>query len=315
MEYITKSLAAMSLAVVTALLYAIGTGCIVGAYASLTPTSLGTANDLANAGNWLQFVAGLAAVALVCTAGWELVLRRAWIGVWEILVAAAGTLLLTIGLLVAAISQQANSAAEILTAVGVGVWSLLVLLRAARSSLAEQRPASNPVQPDPVQPNPVQPNPEHQPGEAKGRPGEARLWLIAAVGLLVLAVGTGFTPSVENVGISTAAGILEAAGTVVLFAALAGAWLGKLLPSKTVPVMLIGVVVLAAGFTADAVVAGLVFGPDATLTALRVGLSVATTIVFVAVAVLGISAWKRVREIASRSHGTENLAVQPSTAP
>jgi hypothetical protein len=289
-DYITKSLTAMSLAVAAAFFFAVGTACGVGAWASLTLSNTGTFTDLGHATNWLQFVAGLAAVALVCAAGWELVLRRDWKDVWEVSGGAVGALLIAIGLLIAATSDGDSSASNIVAAVGIGVWFLLVLVRAARSSLAEQRPD----------------------GESASRPGEAKLWLFAAVGLFILAIGRGFNPGIDEKGVAIAAGVLMAAGTAVLFGALVAARLGTFLTSRTVPVLLAGLIVAAAGFAAYAVVAGLVFGPDVVFTdftGLRVGLSIVQTIILVAVALLGVSAWMRIRELVSTSprHGTNSI--------
>jgi len=290
-EYITKSTTAMFLAVVAALFYVVGAACGVGAWASLTLTNTGTFTVLDHAANWLKFVAGLAAVALVSAAGWELVLRRDWKDVWEVSAGTVGTLLIAIGLLIGATSDGASAASNIVAAVGIGVWFLLVLLRAARCSLAEQRAA----------------------GETTSRPGEARLWLAAATGLFILAVGWGFNPGIDERGIAIAAGVLIAVGIAVLFGALVAARLGPFLTSRAVPVMLVGLFAAAAGFAAYAVVAGLVFGPDVVFgnfTGLRVGLSIVQAIILVAVALLGVSAWMQIQELVRRGR-----PVAPTSPP
>ncbi|HVB44465.1 MAG TPA: hypothetical protein VNF47_17440 [Streptosporangiaceae bacterium] len=266
----------MALAVLAALAFVLGAAFEVAAYAVLTPANVGTSTDFIHAFDWLRFAAGVIAVVAVCAAGWELVLRKAWGGVWEVAVGATGTLLVAIDWLIVASSDRPGSAPAVVGATGIGIWALLVLSRAARRSLVEHKAATE---------------------GTSALLRHAILWLVAASGLLILAVGFGFTPEISNKGVAITAGILEAVGVAVLLGALAAARTQRYLFSRAVSMVLAGLVILAVSFAAAAVVAGVVFGPGATLTGIRVGLPIAITFELVAVAVLGLAAWMRLREL------------------
>lgn len=291
MGHITRSMAAMVLIVVAAFFFALGIALRIVAVASLTPATLATSRSLTQAGSWLQFTAGVAAVAAVCVAAWELVLRRDLDRAGEVAGLAVGTFVFTIGLLIGAISAG-NAAANIVSAVGIGVWGIVVLVHAARLSLAEASPDA--------------------------QPPEALLWLVAACGLVVLAVGYGFTPEVTNRGTGITAGILQAAGVAMVLAAVSLALTRRLLASHVETVTLAGLALLAAAFVAQAVVAGVVFGPGVTITGLRVGLSLADMVELLAIAVLGVAAWLRISELAAGvtpGQHQEPGPQQPGAAP
>ena len=98
MEHITKSLTPVALLVAAAVVFVLGTAFLLASDATLS-SSLGASSDLAQAGRWIQFLAGAGAMAAVCTAGWEVVVHSEWAAGAEIAAAALGTLLLMIGLL------------------------------------------------------------------------------------------------------------------------------------------------------------------------------------------------------------------------
>jgi hypothetical protein len=268
MDHIIKSLTPTLLIVVAAVIFALGTAFLIASDATLTPSSLGASSDLGQAARWLQFVAAACALAAVCAAGWNLVERSEWIASAEVAAAALGTLLITIGLLATAASNGASAAAPVTGAVGIGIWALLVLSRAARTSLAEQG--------------------------AHARAHQAQLWLTAAVGLFIFAIGYGFTSAANSRGPGIAAGLLEAAGLAVLAGSLFAARGRGYLQSRPVPGALAGLALLAASFLAAAIVAGLALG---TLTALGVGLAVIAALELAAAVVLGLAAWTRVHEL------------------
>jgi hypothetical protein len=284
LEHIIKSLTPVALLVAGAVVFVLGTGFLIASDATLSPSSLGASSDLAQAGRWLQFLAGACVLGAVCTAGWELVLRSQWVAGAEIAAAALGTLLLTIGLLASAASNGSSPAAPVTGAVGIGIWALLVLSRAARASLAEQGPAHGTV-------------PGTQatvPGSQGNRGRQADLWLAAAIGLFILAIGYGFTSAAGSRGPGIAAGLLEAAGAAALAWSVAVARSRGLLHSRPVPSALTGLGLLAVSFLAAAIVAGLAFG---TLTTMGVGLAVVTAVELAGVVALGLTAWTRVREL------------------
>lgn len=267
----------MALLVAGAVVFVLGTAFLLASDATLPSSYLGASSDLAQAGRWLEFLGAACALGAVCVAGWELVLRSAWIAGAEIASASVGTLLITIGLLTSAASNGSSAAAPVTGAVGIGIWALLVLARAARVSLAEQRPAHAPSQ-----------------GSQGDRGSQAELWLAAAVGLFVLAIGYGFSSAASSRGPGIAAGLLEAIGIAVLAGTVAAARSRGLLRSHPVPAVVAGLALLTASFLADAVVAGLAFG---TLTGLGAGLTVVTAVELAGIIALGVAAWTRVREL------------------
>jgi hypothetical protein len=283
-EHIVKSLAPIALLVAGAVVFVLGTAFLIASDAILSPSSLGPSSDLAQAGRWLQFLAAACALAAVCAAGWELIVRSDWAAEAEIAVAALGTLLLMIGLLASAATSASSPAGPVTGAVGIGIWALLVLSRAARASLAEQGAAHSAPLTTPAA------VPEGAPAD-RGR--QADLWLAAAIGLFVLAIGYGLT-SAAGRGTGIAAGLLEAVGVAVLAGAVASARSRGLLRSRPVSSALFGLALLTLSFLAAAIVAGLAFG---TLPALGAGLAVVTAGELAAVAALGLAAWTRVREL------------------
>jgi hypothetical protein len=268
---ITKSQAAMTLVVCAAVAFVVGSAFAIAAFAVLTPTNIGTYTGLGHASDWFHFVAALAALVGVSVAGWELVLRKEVSDVWEVGAAAVATLFIAIGALVGAASSSALSTANILGAIGIGGWALLALVKAARQSLVEQ-------------------------GQASGLPSQARLWLGASIGLVLLAIGSGFTVDL-NKGLGIAAGIIETLGVGSLAATIAAARNQHFLDTRTVPRVISGLALVAVSFAGSAIVAGIVYGPSGTITELRIGGSLTTTVQLLGVALLGLAAWTRVSEL------------------
>jgi hypothetical protein len=277
MEQFTKSLKAMTLAVTAAVVFVLGTGFLIASDASLSPSSLGASSDLAQAGRWLQFLAAACALAAVCAVGWDLIVRTEWVGGLEIAVVALGTLLLTVGLLATAASNGASSAAPVTGAVGIGIWALLVLSRAARTSLEEKGTGT------------------------AAEPLPSQLWVAAAAGLFVLAIGYGLTAGANSRGPAIAAGLLQAVGVAVLGGSVAAARSRQWLRGRPARAVLAGLLLLAASFLAAAIVAGLALG---TLTAQGAGLAIVAAIELAGFVVLGLAAWTRLRELYSEQPGT-----------
>jgi hypothetical protein len=274
-EHIIRSLKPIALLVAGAVVFTLGVAFLLASDATLPSSYLGASSDLAQAGRWLEFLGGASALGAVCVAGWELILRSEWVAGAEIAAAAVGTLLLVVGLLASAASSGSSAAAPVIGAVGVGIWALLVLSRAARVSLTEQGPA-------------------RRQGSQGGPVPQAELWLAPAVGLFVLAIGYGFSSAAGSRGPGIAAGLLEAVGIAVIAGTVALARSRGLLRSHPVPAVLAGLVLLAVSFLAAAIVAGLAFG---TLTALGAGLTVVTAVELAGIVALGVAAWTRVREL------------------
>jgi hypothetical protein len=325
-EHISKSLAPVAVLVAAAVVFVLGTAFLIASDATLSATTLGASSDLAQAGRWLQFLGGACALAAVCMAGWEVIVHNDLAAGVELAAAALGTLLLAIGLVASAASNGSSPAGPVTGAVGIGVWALLVLSRAARTTLAEQGPgpapdaAPGPAASVPAASGPAAAGPSAAGGSVPGasvpgpsaaggpvpggsaagrgdsghrRQGQADLWLAAAIGLFILAIGYG-AASASGRAAGIVAGLLQAVGLAVLAGSIAAARSRGRLRTRPVPTALTGLVLLAVSFLAAAVVAGLAFG---TLSALGAGLAVVTAVELAGIVALGLAAWTRLREL------------------
>jgi hypothetical protein len=263
-DNIVTSLRAVALLVSAAVVFALGAAFLVAADASLSPTTLGASDDLGQASRWLQFIAAAIALGAVCVAGWQLVLRSEPMAALEVAVVAVGALFVVIGSLTAAAYD--DSGGTVTGAVGIGIWALLVLSRAARTSLAENG----------------------------SRGGLAELWLLAAGGLFVLAIGYGLSSAATSTGPAVAAGLLEAVGAAALAACLFVARSRGRLTSKPATAAVAGLATLAASFLATGIVAGVSFS---SLSGEGDALAVTGVIALAAVVLLGVAAWIRVTEL------------------
>jgi hypothetical protein len=150
---------------------------------------------------------------------------------------------------------------------------------------------------------------EQETAQGAGR-RQGDLWLAAAIGLFVLAIGYGFTAGGSS-GTRIAAGLLQAVGVAVLSGALVAARSRGMLGSRAVPLVLIGLALLALSFLAAAIVAGLDFG---TLGALSASLTIVSAVELAAIVILGFAAWTQVRALypATRAGSPSPTAGQPT---
>ncbi|MGH8994471.1 MAG: hypothetical protein ACRDYB_00275 [Acidimicrobiales bacterium] len=271
---IIRSRTAIALAVPAALLLALSKALAAIGFAVLSgPGRVRTANDLLTAGSWLAAVAlGLAVVGI----GWVLgasVLRRRWAEAWEAGAAAASTMLIMIGLLVsAAASPGGSEGANVVAAVGVGGWAALCVTKAARRSLIEEA--------------------------ERGLVRQAALWLLAGAGLVVLAVAIGLPDaSITDQGLAIATSVLWALGLAAIAEALFFARRRGLIVTRRLSELLAGIGTLAGSYVAAAVVAGVVFGPDESLTGVRVGVPIVSAIAAAGFVLLALAGWNRLREL------------------
>lgn len=265
MELIVKSPRVMSLLVAAAVMFVLGVAFFVASDAALSPSSLSASSDLGQAARWVEFVAALVTLAAVCLAGWLSTVRREWPQAAEIAAIAVGALLVTIGWLTIAASNS-DPGGAVVSAVGIGVWSLLALSRAARTSLAERG----------------------------ARGGLAELWLLAAGGLFVLAIGAGLTSAANSRGPAVAAGCLEAVGIAALAVSLSVARTRGHLTSRPAAGVWLALVLLAVSFLATAIVMAVSIG---SITALGVALAITTAIALAGAVILGLAAWTRLTEL------------------
>ena len=325
MERITRSLTTAALLVTGVVVFALGTAFALASDAALSASSTTGSSDLGQAARWLQFLGVACLLGAVCTAGWDAIVRSDWVDGAELAAAALGTLLLTIGEVTFAASNGDSSSATVASAVGIGIWALLALSRAARVSLTEQGPAygagnhgignhgigdhgagnHGAAAPGGADYGAVPTTgglgtPVRAPGTSSAIPGlgaragRADLWLIAAVGLFVLAIGYGLGSAADSTGSAVAADLLQAIGVGLLAWSLVNARARQQLNSHPVPVVIVGLALLALSLVAYGVVAGASFS---SLGALGAGLTVATAIYLAGVVALGWAAWTRVREL------------------
>ena len=292
MNYITKSLPAMILLSAAALLLVLGKAFTVAGFASLTPTSLGIANDLSLAGDWLTFAAIVVGLLALGTAAWATVLAKNWVAVAEVGVGMAGVIIIAAGYLInAATSENSASTADILQGIGFGVLALLVLGHAAQRSLEEQ--------------------------DVSARPRQAALWLAAAAGLATLAVGASLTPTIDSKGLAIAAGILLAFGTGILAGVLITASAGGFRMAGSA---IAGLILLSVGYIGATIVAGMVYGPEAGTNwlngalGLRIGPSIVETISTLGFLMLALAAWTQVRRLTG-SGRSRAVTGSPSDTP
>ena len=255
--------------------YALGLLFTVIAYATLSADStsgVNTFRNLGHASDWLQFVGFLIALSAVCAAGWESLRSRRRDIIAELGMAAVATLLVAIGSLIQAASSSMLSTANVLSAIGIGLWAILTLSRAARYNLAEQQAPGS---------------------QARLAP----LWLTASLALVLLAIGSGLTVELTDRGLGIASGILQALGFGILAWVLIASRASNMLQARAVRSVIKGLVLSALASVVAAVVAGIVFTPHATLKGLRIGISIAVTIMVVGIVFLGISGWVRFGEL------------------
>ncbi|HEY6624130.1 MAG TPA: zinc ribbon domain-containing protein [Acidimicrobiales bacterium] len=250
--------------------------------------SVDTTQNLRISAAWLGAVAGIAAFIGVASVVWPLVLRRTWVALVEVAGATVATLLIAIGLLVdAADAPNYSLSANVVFAVGLGGWMILLVISGARRSLVEQ----------------------HAPHGSR----QAALWLAASGALLLFAVGVGLqTGSIDNRGLGIATGIILMLGAAALAVTVTAARAQGLITTEQFPMLVAGLWTLAAAYAASAIVAGVVYGPSESLTALRVGTCVVATIRAAAFILLAFAAWGRLRDLVT-ANWVESM--QATTSP
>ena len=265
----------MALAVVLAILWALGSILGVIAYAVLDQQTLGTTRNLLIGMAWLRFSGGAAGLIATCSVTWQMVLRQRWSDLWEIAAASLSTLLIVIGLLVDASAAPGHSApADVVAAVGIGGWMILALVRAARCSLVEQ---SNP-----------------------DLPRQARLWLAASGGLLAIASAIGLpAPSLQQAALAVTQSVIALAGILILVVTLMVTADRGWIRSRHFPTLAIGLWVLGAAYLARAIAFGLVLGPSATLLGIRVGVAIPMAMEAAAWLIVAAAAFGKTNELSA----------------
>ena len=239
-----------------------------------SPSDVGTYRDLNTAAAWLLFAASAVGVAATASVTWHLFVSRRWTVMWEVAGATVSTLFLAIGtLVIAATTLHESTAGNVLTAIGVGGWAIVVLAGAGRHALAEQD--------DPALPR------------------QAVLRLLAAGSLVVVAVSFGLpSPQLDDATLAISAEVLFAVGFAGLAAVVMSARSRALLRSKSVAPVEWGLWLLVVSGLAGVVAAGIVYGPPPTsVTAFRTALPISPLVQVLAVLALGWAALSRVAEL------------------
>ncbi len=294
MNEIVRSRDAMLFAALGAALAALGEVAGVIGFAVLNINSPGTFTDLSHAHDWLLFGGSLLALGAVGLVAWRRIAedqgRAVLVGAGglELGGATVATLFIALGSLVSAASSG-SSAGDTLSAVGIGLWGLLALVRSGRLSLADRT---------------------GPPGSGMGR--LTTIWVAVAAGLILLAIGYGISFGASSQGASIASGVIGAIGLGVWAAAVADARNHGLLSSPLVPRVLAALGLAAASFLAEAVVAGIVFGPSGTVTGLQVGGAVIDLLLGLSIAVFGHAAWLQVGGLPVPARAATRTAPAPS---
>ena len=245
-------------------------------YAVLSPSgSTDLTQNMGHAGDWLGFAAAVVGILALATSMWSTVLRRKWEATAELGAGITGVILIAVGSLVNAVTANLSTA-NIIAAIGSGILAVLVLVRAARRSLAEQ--------------------------DGSVQPRQAVLWLGAAAGLTFIAVGTGLPVTTADKGLGIAEGIILAVGVGALVCTLIAA---SVRGFQIAAAVIFGLVLLVVMEIGAAVVAGMVYGPDVMTNwlngalGLRIGPSIVSGVYALSLLVLALAAWTRVHTLAA----------------
>lgn len=273
MVELTRSRVALALAGTAAGLLALSSALAVVAYAVLSPSGT-SPSGLATASDWVGFGGAFTAFAAVGAVAWGFVLADRYGDLWEVGSAAAATLLLAIGSLVAAteVSSTSSQAANVTEAIGFGMWAAIAIAVAAVRSVAESK----------------------HPGRRK----TAGYWLAAAAGLVLVAIAAGLPePQLLDSTPGIVAGVVGALGIAVIAVTLGVARSRQVIRTGAFSVVAAGLGLLAAWEVGVAVTSPIVFSPSVTLTTARVGLSAPRAIAAVGYVVLAAAAWRRLDEV------------------
>lgn len=242
------------------------------AYAVLSNSNVRSTRDLVTAADWILFVGAAAGLAALSAVLWRLIMAGRWSAVAELSGACAASLLIVIGLLViAANSPDGAEGGDVVSAVGIGGWAVIALVIAARRALREQ---------------------------AAPLIRQSDLWLVAAGAVTLLAIGTGLpVGGTYGRGTAIASSILKMMGVGVLTGCLVVAARRRFIAGRGLSTLLAGLVILAVGYLVAAVAYGFVFSPSATLTTVRIGVSLPAFVGTVGYGVLTVAAFQRLAEL------------------
>jgi hypothetical protein len=270
---LVRSKQTMTLAAMAAGALALGAVLVGIAYAVLSsPDAVSTTNNLVIAGQWLTFVGGLVALGAIKLAVWHRFAARQWSALWELLGLAISTLLIVIGLLVAALNKtDPSDGARVVLAIGVGGWAVALLIGAAQRALVEQ--------------------------ESPHLVKQSTLRLASAGAVVLLAIGAGL-PEPSSAAPAITKAVIGTIGFAGLAVVLTMARDRQLITTRVFPSVVIGLWAIVASGIAVAVSSGFIYGPSGSLLWLRIGVSVSDFIYALAFLFLGWAAFTRLPELA-----------------
>lgn len=252
MTELARSKEAMALASIASVIWALGGVLAVCAYATYSgPQDTSSFRNLAIASDWLLFVSGFVALCATSFVTWHLYVERRWTAMWEVGGTALSTLIFAIGLLILATqSPSGSTAGDVVAAVGLGGWAVVMVFSAARRALAER--------------------------ETPGLTRQAGLQIGGAAAIALVAISIGVpSPTLNDGARAITDGVFVTLGFAALALVLTVAHTRRVITTQQFPVLIVSLGVLALGGIATAVVYGLVsVPPPHSLTTYRVSLPI-----------------------------------------
>ena len=274
MVELVRSRHALTLAALAAALWALALVLVGVGYATYSPPSgLGVFANLITAASWLLFAAAFGALSACCYCTWFFFVRQRFDVALEVASLAFATLFFAIGALMqAASSAHYSDAGSVFSAVGLGGWAAVLVVRAARQSIREQQ--------DPTLPR------------------KAGIFMTGAGAVAVLAVGVGLpTPSLADAALAVTKDVIFGLGWMGLAVVLYAGRRRWLITSAQVVTVQTGLWVLFASAVVLAVTDGLIFGPPLlSLTGFRLD-SIGRFVAAVGAGMLAVAAVRRIGEL------------------
>jgi hypothetical protein len=285
----------MALATLAAVLFALGTALRgLGAAVLHGLGDVTTVGNLAMAGDWLRFAAGLVVLGATGYVTWRLFFSRQWSALWEVAGTALASLVCAIGLLILATKANVSEAGFVVFAIGIGGWGVLIAVSAARRASVEQ--------------------------DSPGGPRQAGLRLWGAAAVLLLAIATGL-PN-DHATLATVGEAIQVPGYAGLALVLSIARARQLIATRHFAALVAGLWALMLSPVAQAISSGVVYAPPlyspVTPVSWRVGVSIPYFIEALAVFALAWAALGRLGELpASTTVGSKaypwSSRVRPSS--
>ncbi|MHB2029025.1 MAG: hypothetical protein ACYCPT_09435 [Acidimicrobiales bacterium] len=245
------------------------------AYATLSSDQeTGTFRDLIIAGEWMKAAGVVLVFVALGVVAWKLILRSPGADFWEVTAATASTLLYAIGGLIGAAQAMASpESANILAAIGIGGWAIVLAARAGRCAFSQHAIPTT--------------------------PRTAGLWLAASITALLLAISAGLpSASLTDQGLELTITILYLVGVVTLIGTLTVARSREFV-SWSQKQFMVGLWFLAAAAACGVVVAAVVFGPSRSLTSIRIAIPTLGALEVLAYFLLALAAWGRAMTLPS----------------